>query len=228
MTGHANVNSLTCNYAIHLYLQRCYPQIVYTKDMGQDSVVSAAGLSEAIARLDRDIAEAEQRARDAEQRVVELHAMRASIQPFIERYVAAAQVTAEPSVSRPASLTDEVIKVFENHPGEVLDVDEALAHVLENGVETTRVPVRNAINYAVRLGKVVRAEHRRGRYILKDTSTPAGTGVEVNGELNGSSPRERGDGRDEASAPPRDQAGSTHRVPNPFDRVGDRAPIGGG
>lgn len=180
-------------------------------------------LAEPLRRLDRDIAE-------LESRLAELRAMRANVQPFIERYGAADrddQHAEQPVETRPPSLTDEVIKVFEDRPGEVLDVDDTLAHVQDNGVHTSRVAVRNAINYAVRLGKVTRDEHRRGRYTLRDTSTPAATGVDVGEEPNSEgSSREIGGNRN-GSIPLRDQGGDAHDAQNHLDRLGDRAPIGG-
>ena len=184
-----------------------------------------AELSEALARLDEDIAE-------AEQRVAELRAMRASVQPFIDKYMTSGTASGTFTFAgtaggqRPASLTDAVITVFEEHPNQVLDVDDTLTYVRANGVEASRDAVRNAINYAVKLKKVGRDEPRRGRYFLKDTSTPAATGVDVGEEPDeeGSS-GEIGGGRDEPSTPPHDQGGGALDARIHRDRDGDRAPI---
>jgi hypothetical protein len=193
-----------------------------------------AGLGEALSRLDQDIADAERRLADAERRLAELRAMRASVQPFIDRYVDAAQTEVqadEPAPARPVSFIDEVTRVFEDHPGEVLEVDDALAYVQETTPNASRDSVRNAINYAVRQGKVLRDSKRRGRYIwngLRDTSTPAATGVDVNEESDSEgSSGEIGDGRDDTSAPPRDQVGGAHDAQFHLGRAGDRAPMRG-
>lgn len=174
-------------------------------------------------RLEQDIA-------DKQRQLAELRAMRANIQPFIARYAAptrAGEDAGQPEETRPTSITDVVLNVFEEHRGQVLDVDDIHLFARENGSGASRSAVRNAINYVVRLGKVDKDEHRRGHYILRDTSTPAGTGVEVTEESANGSLREIGGGRDEPSTPPHDQGDGANLAPDPLDRVGVRAPIGG-
>ncbi|MCX2934929.1 hypothetical protein ORI20_32210 [Mycobacterium sp. CVI_P3] len=189
-----------------------------------ENTLSAGAFDEALRRLDQDIAE-------AERRLAQLRAMRESIQPFIDQYVVSGsvdelegrQVTGgEPEPAQKISLTDAVVQVFESHPDQVLLVDDVLKELGRD--DEARDATRNAIHYAVRLGKVSK-EGRRGRYILRSTSTPVAAGVEVNGELTSSSSREEGEGRDDTSTLLHDHDGGTRSVPNPFDR--DRAPIGG-
>jgi hypothetical protein len=118
----------------------------------------------ALARLDHDILE-------LEQRLAELRAMRKSAEPFIEQYLSRAadepgDDEGEAAAPR-VSLTDQVVNVFENYPDEEFDVDEVTATLLrDSGVEASREAVRNAIHYARRLGRVT--DVRRGQFKLGD------------------------------------------------------------
>jgi hypothetical protein len=161
-----------------------------------NAAVAGDDLSGAVARLDQDIVE-------TERRLAELRAMRESIQGFLERYVEAGQAVPDPGPQTPTaptrlSITDEVVRVFQmQEPGAVLDVDEVLKHLRDNGIDAKHDATRNAIYYAVRSKRL--HKERRGRFTLKDTSTPAATGVEDNGEPYEGSPREIGGGRDGSS-----------------------------
>jgi hypothetical protein len=193
-----------------------------------NSDAAPQGFATGLSRLDQDIAE-------TERRLAELRAMRASIQPFLEQYVSPAGIPSEEAFGQPtvapSSLTAAVVEVFKNRPGDVLDVDQVVLDLPANlesqvGVHVTRDGVRNAIHYAVRRGDL--RKDRRGRYALLDTSTPVAAGVDVNEESDSEgSSGEIGDGRDDTSAPPRDQGGGAHDAQFHLDRVGDRAPIGG-
>jgi hypothetical protein len=178
----------------------------------------------ALRRLDHDIAE-------AERRLAQLRAMRENALQFVEQYFASTPVPAEttpPEQPSPAreSLTDAVVQVFQNRPNEVLDVDDVLNEVRNNGVEATRPGVRNAIHYAVRLEKL-RKDARRGRFAFKDTSTPVAAGVDVGEEPSDGSSGEIGGGREDGSTLLHDQDGGAIAAPIHLDRDGDRAPIGG-
>jgi hypothetical protein len=158
--------------------------------------------------------------------------MRESIRPFFERYVGASSltvqagtITATGHASIKPSLTDQVVEVFQRRPDAVLDADEVLKDLTDDGVETTREAVRNAIHYAARNNRI--HKQRRGRFTLKDTSTPAATGVDAGEEPASGSSGEIGGGRDEASTPPHDQGGRAFNAQFRLDRAGDRAPIGG-
>jgi hypothetical protein len=162
-------------------------------------------LTDALARLDRDIA-------DTEHRLDELRRMREGLNPFLDQYVSLEGIPSEEACGNPAitvtapriSLTDAVVNVFKSRPGDVLDVDEVVQALKNSGVKASSGGVRNALYYAARKEKL-RKEHR-GRFALKDTTAPAATGADVSGEPNAKgSPAERGDGRDEASTPPHDQ-----------------------
>lgn len=186
-----------------------------------DSVV------EALARLDADLADAEQQLALAQQRVDELRSMRANVLPFVERYVSAPVTTTQtaPEAPRYGSLTDAVLRVFQQRPNAELSMNAVLDALKAEGFTAERIAVKNAIHGSVRKGALVNPI--RGRFALKDTSTPVAAGVEVNGESYKDSPGEIGGSRDEASAPPHDQDGGAGSAPDHFDRVGDRAPIGG-
>ncbi|WP_141564529.1 hypothetical protein [Mycolicibacterium palauense] len=188
---------------------------------------SAGSINEALARLDADIAA-------AEDRLTQLRAMRASIQPFIELYMVpetrgdadSSRLTASDE-SGAASITDSVIDVFREREGETLDVDAVFEILREQGSDATRDQVRNALNYGVRLEKLDRGA-KRGHFSLKSTSAPAATGADVNEEPNKEdSSGEIGGGRDSGSTLLHDQGGAAVIPPIPLDRVGDRAPIGG-
>jgi hypothetical protein len=142
------------------------------------SSVTGSGISDALVRLDKDIAE-------TERRLAELRAMRQNIQPFIETYLQvsydADSGNATVSNTRASSLTDLVIQVFEEHPDQVLDVDDTLTFITEKGDNPSRAAVRNAINYVYRLEKIDR-DNRRGHYFLRTTPTPAEAGVDAKGE----------------------------------------------
>ena len=184
-------------------------------------------LGTALAKLDRDIAE-------TELRLVELKTMRENIRPFFARYIGASnmpvggvgQIDSFGS-SEASSMADRVMRVFEDNPDAVLDFD-AVIELLANqfGTIAKRDAVRNAIHYAVRRGKI--HQERRGRFTLKDTSTPAGTGVDVNEESNSvGSSRMEGGGREHGSTLLHDQGETALDAQLTIGRDGDRAPIGG-
>lgn len=184
------------------------------------------GLANALARLDHDIAA-------AESRLAELRAMRASVTPFIELYAAQEFFTdstpdALNEAEQPETLADAVQRVFENAPGKVFDVDDVVAGIRRIGRSDERIQVRNSISYAIKMGRVENVAGRRGRYILKSTSTPVAAGVDVGEEPNteGSS-REEGGGRDESSIRLHGQDGDADAPLLHLGHVGNRAPIEG-
>lgn len=187
-----------------------------------------------VERLNRDIADAEARVTEARDRLdveqgtlARLQAMRENVMPFIKEYVSdEARRSRGEADDGGSPFVDEVIEVFRQRPNEILDVDAVVAALGVDDPEGSRARVRNALNYGVRLDKLERGT-KRGVFTLKSTSTPVAAGVEVDEELIDSSSGEEGEGRDETSALLHDQTGGTSRVPNPFDRVGNRAPIGG-
>ena len=145
-------------------------------------VNETGSLDNALTRLDRVIAE-------TEQRLVRLRAMRENVQPFIEQYLAT-MPTIELGASEnsaaatdTSSFTDEVLQVFRQRPEDALYVDDVVKVLHSKGSDASRDQTRNAINYVVRLGKVHRAA-RRGTYTLKSTSTPVAPGVDVSEEPN--------------------------------------------
>jgi hypothetical protein len=163
--------------------------------------------------------------------------MRDNIQPFIEQYVTRGtlriwggdgtrEATPGDEPVSGSSFTDLVIEVLRKNPEKTFDVDDVVKVLQENGSHLDRVRVRNSLNYAVRLEKIHRGS-RRGTYTLKDTSTPAATGVDAGEEPASGSSGEIGGGRDEASTPPHDQGGRAFNAQFRLDRAGDRAPIGG-
>jgi hypothetical protein len=167
---------------------------------------TSASVTDAVTRLDRDIAE-------TEQRLANLRAMREGIQPFIEQYLRISATLSGPAESRggpaeaqgAASITDEVTRVFHQHPDEVFELEDVVRVLRSWGSESSPIQIRNAINYVVRMHRVNKGP-RRGTYTLRDTSAPAATGADVGEEPNveGSSV-ERGEGRDDTSTPPHDQ-----------------------
>ncbi|SBS78740.1 hypothetical protein MHPYR_60228 [uncultured Mycobacterium sp.] len=130
---------------------------------------------EAVDRLNRDIAE-------AEERVAQLRAMRDSIQPFIEQYMGVSTKTpiiAGVFVTDPdddhqesSSITDEAFGVFRDYPDEVFDLDNVVKVLRSRGSDSGPVQIRNAINYMVRIGRVHRGP-RRGTYTLLPHSSTA-------------------------------------------------------
>ena len=117
-------------------------------------------LVDALTRLDQDIAE-------AERRLAELRAMRESVRPFIDQYVSLTGIPSEeafgtPTVSTTPSITDAVVQVFRDNPDLVFDVDDVWTALRNNGSDSSRVQVRNAINYVVRVGRVPNKGSRRG------------------------------------------------------------------
>jgi hypothetical protein len=178
-------------------------------------------LTDAVARLDQDIA-------DTERRLAELREMREGLKPFLDQYVSLEAIASEEAfgnatvtVTPPRiSLTDSVVNVFKNRPTEVLDVDEVLQALKDSGVKASSGGVRNALYYAARTGKLHK-EHR-GRFALKDTSAPAVTGADVGEEPNSEgSSGEIGGGRDDSSTPPHDQDDGAGIAPDHLGRVGD-------
>jgi hypothetical protein len=150
----------------------------------------------ALACLDQDIA-------DAEARLADLRRMRESIQPFIERYVGATGRSTAPSLQKPTTkagkFASEVIEACRQQPESVFDVDDVLATLLQSGSDASKEKVRNALYYMARHKKGIRRT-QRGTFTLMDTSVPAVTAVEVNGESHEDSSGETGDSRDETSA----------------------------
>lgn len=151
---------------------------------------TASSFTDAVTRLDGDIAEKEAQAEaqaarlaDINAELARLRAMRENIEPFYEQYL-----TPAPTVSlvkeepQPTSYTDVVLDVFHQNPTGIFDVDDVWKPLLDSGSDATRDQVRNAINYVVRVGKVHRGP-RRGTYSLTDTSTPAMAEVDVNGDV---------------------------------------------
>jgi hypothetical protein len=195
-----------------------------------------AAVWEGITRLDKDIADAQARVAQAQERLdeeqgvlVRLQAMRENAMPFIQQYVShEARVAHQglPADGGP-SFVDEVLEVFRQQSGIDLDVDQVWKILQENGSHQDKDRVRNSINYARRLGKIERGL-RRGTYTHIDTSTPVAAGVDVGEEPNAEgSSGEIGGGRDEPSAPPHDQGGGANDARIHLGRVGDRAPIVG-
>lgn len=82
------------------------------------------------------------------------------------------------SSTRSASLTDQVVDVFENDPDAVLEVGDVVSRLAANDIAAEAGSVRNAIYYAEgtqhRLIKV-----GRGRFALKKPSTPHDGGVDA-------------------------------------------------
>src|SRR4051812_43354610 len=104
----------------------------------------AGAVAEALARLDQDIADEERTLAAVQQRLSELRTMRESIRPFFERYVGTGSLLVQAAVlgtGNVTSFTDRVVQVFQQRPDAVLDVDEVLKHLQDNGVESTREAV---------------------------------------------------------------------------------------
>lgn len=110
-------------------------------------------LAELRAMLDSEIA-------DLEGRLDGLRAMRAAAVAFAADYLPAFP----PPVSGRVTFTGDVVRVFESRPLEVLDVDDVMDGLRWLGREPSRVGVGNAIQYAIRLGKVDVVH--RGGYVL--------------------------------------------------------------
>ncbi|EJO88587.1 hypothetical protein [Mycobacterium colombiense] len=195
-------------------------------DVGQLSE-ALASLNETAAGLEKRLAEI----RDLQKQIVAIVKQAERLSRY-DLVVEGASTTvpsepheALPTVGEGATFTDAVIAVFEQRPAAILGVDEVLEILQGSRQDATKERVRNALYYADKQGKLHRGH--RAKFSLKDTSTPAATGVEVNEELNGSSSREIGGGRDEASTPPGDQGGAASNAQFHLGRLGDRAPIGG-
>lgn len=141
-----------------------------------------------------------------------------------------ATVRTEPqgaSAAGVTTFTDAVIAVFEQRPQAHLGVDDVFESLRESRTDATKDRVRNALYYADNQGKLHRVKGRRGKFTLKDTSTPVAAGVDVGEESTSGSSGEIGGGRDESSTPPRDQGGVAFNTQFHLNRAGDRAPIGG-
>jgi ribosome recycling factor len=117
------------------------------------------------AQLDQDILE-------AERHLAELRALRENMQQLL-KYAADVARTAAPvqqsaSTTAKTSLTDQVVQVFEDDPGAVLEVDDVIRQLERNDVVATPESVRNAVYYAVNTDRLTR--QGRGKFTLKKTS----------------------------------------------------------
>ncbi len=161
-------------------------------------------IEEALARLDADIAA-------AEERLTDLRRMRASIEPFIEQYLSKekdarsaspqmpsprATPTGSPkSTSRPtlpvqltsgsesetggntsSSFTESVIDVLRERPGVSLDIDEVYEIMRGRGSSAKRERVRNALSYGVRIEKLRRSSKRGHFTLVEGPSSETGGG----------------------------------------------------
>ncbi|MCV7165604.1 hypothetical protein [Mycobacterium stomatepiae] len=164
-----------------------FKKIVYP---GVMTTASASGvdLPALAAQLDQDIL-------DAERRLAELRALRQHTEQLLKYAFAvrSAVVHGQPSTgkSTKASLTDQVVQVFLDDPDAVLDADEVIARLRENGLQVGAGSVRNALYYAAgnyaAAGSHGLIKKGRGRFALRDSSTPVTTGVEVGEEPDSSS-----------------------------------------
>lgn len=202
-----------------------------------ESKFDVGRLSEALVGLDETAAGLEKRLAEIRDLQKQIEGIIREAERLSSRYGIAGEIIAATAPSEPqepsatggeeVTFTDAVIGVFEQRPGHLLRVDDVLEKLQESRTDATKDRVRNALYYAEKQGNLHRPKGRPGTFTLRDTSTPVAAGVEVSGEPYEGSPREKGEGRDDTSALLHDQNGSTRRVPNPFDRVGNRAPIGG-
>ncbi|WP_090600399.1 hypothetical protein [Mycobacterium lentiflavum] len=153
------------------------------------TTASASGvdLPELAAQLDQDIL-------DAERRLAELRALRQHTEQLLKYAFAvrSAVVHGQPSTgkSAKASVTDQVVQVFLDDPGAVLEADEVISRLRAKGLNAEAGSVRNALYYAVNSERLTK--EGRGRFALRDSSTPVVTGVEGGEEPVGPS-REIGD-----------------------------------
>jgi hypothetical protein len=152
----------------------------------------AARFTEALTRLNESAAL-------LERRLAEVRAAQAKVQQFLEELERLGSyghdnmspvpedthVSGEPSTAT-SSFTDEVVELFQRKPREQLNLDDVMNLLQDNNSDAQKGKVRNALYYAVRLGKLERGQ-RRGTFTLKDTSTPVATGVEGNEEPEGGS-----------------------------------------
>jgi hypothetical protein len=144
-----------------------------------DTSATEHGLYALVARLDADIVEAEQVAVEAERRVAQLRAMRENAEQLMKYQAALNGSGGHVQTSGKKSVTDQVVQVFISHPSDVLNIDEVIDHIRETGGEVSVSSARNAVYYAATSGRLKRLG--RGRFALKDSSTPAAAGVEVEG-----------------------------------------------
>ncbi len=116
----------------------------------------------ALERLERDIAE-------AEERLNSLRAMRRSVELFIDEYGNLPIYTkgtngAVAHATTAGSLTEQIVMVFQQHPREELNAAEVLRKLNEAGVSAERERVRVGLYYLSNKGRLEKVG--RGRFAL--------------------------------------------------------------
>ena len=187
----------------------------------------------ALAKLDADIVRIEGELR-------ELKAMRASIAPFLSRYVGV-DVSADtsepvpPVITGPASesgvqmsMLDRVAAAIRTRPGVTLTVNDVYQMVRDDGHggEFDRTSIRNSIHHAMRKG-VADKGPRRGTYVLRASYFQNASAADSSESAAEDQVTTTGAGGD-----PHAQADQSHhpgasRWEDDRDRGGDPAAVGG-
>jgi len=100
------------------------------------------------------------------------------------------------------SVIDSVMAVFEANPMVVLTIDSVLDQLARRGSELDRTQIRNGIHHAVRKGWIEKAG-KRGTWVYRNASAPAGTRAEEGKESTSGSLWEKKGESDESSELPR-------------------------
>lgn len=150
-----------------------------------DGIVNGLDLAALSARLEEDIAREEARRDDAIQRVTELRELLKNTQQLLEYATGTPQSGEETQQTQVgpttgSSLADQVLQAFRGDRNQVLSMNTIVERVMAANSDATAGSVRNAVYYAAGMGKRL-DKKGRGRFALKDSSTPVTAGVEAEG-----------------------------------------------